>query len=142
MEEDLSGASFSEINLSAPQSEFGKYLDMICPYYLMYGMTWNEFWFESIERFGSFWQKNQFEIERRNQELWLQGLYIQEAVASVLDSKHRVKYPSKPFRLTEMTEIEKEAERKRMVAEMREALNSHKRRWDAKHKGVDAVGNR
>ena len=81
MEEDLSGASsFSDVDLNAPQSEFGKYLDQICPYYMSWGMTWDEFWYESIDRLQAYWQANQFSIERRNQELWLQGLYIKAAI--------------------------------------------------------------
>ena len=137
MEEDLSGASsFSDVDLNAPQSEFGKYLDQICPYYMSWGMTWDEFWYESIDRLQAYWQANQFSIERRNQELWLQGLYIRSAVASCLDKKF--KYPEKPQRVTEMTDAEAEAENKRKLEHMRAVLNEHKRRWDAKHKGDEA----
>lgn len=133
MEEDLSGEkSFSIANAIAPQSEFGKYLDLICPYYLSYGMSWEEFWHSSLDRLGFYWQKHQFDVEARNQEMWLQGLYIRSAVASCLDNK--AKYPTKPNRITQMTEAEKEAENKRKVEELRAALMDHKRRWDAKHK--------
>ena len=136
MEEDLSGASsFSDVDLNAPQSEFGKYLDQICPYYMSWGMTWDEFWYESIDRLQAYWQANQFSIERRNQELWLQGLYIRSAVASCLDKKF--KYPEKPQRVTEMTDAEAEAESKRKLEHMRVVLNEHKRRWDARNKGVE-----
>lgn len=106
---------------------------------MLYGMSWEEFWFESIDRFYGYWQRYQFDIERRNQELWLQGLYIQDAVASVLDMKHRVKYPDKPHRLTPMTEAEKEAEKKRRVDDMRQHLNEMKRRWDTSHKKGESV---
>lgn len=136
MEEDLNGArSFSDVDLDAPQSEFGKYLDQVCPYYMSWGMTWDEFWYQSIDRLQAYWQANQFSIERRNQELWLQGLYIRSAVASCLDKKF--KYPDKPQRITEMTEAEQEAENKRKVEELRNMLLEHKRRWDAKQKGVE-----
>lgn len=138
METDVTGAtSFSDIDLDAPQSEFGKYLDTVCPYFMLYGMTWQEFWFESIERFHDYWQRYQFDIERRNQELWMQGLYIQDAVAAVLDTKHRAKYPNKPHRITELTEAEKEEENRRKVETMREQLMDIKRRWDARHKGSE-----
>ena len=138
MEEDVSGeSSFSDINLDAPRSEFGKYLDQICPYYMLYGMSWDEFWHSSLDRLGFYWQKHQFDIEKRNQELWMQGLYIRMAVASCLDGK-RAKYPDKPQRITELTEMEKELENQRKVNELRNALMEHKRRWDAKHKGVEA----
>lgn len=139
METDVSGASFSEIDLETPQSEFTKYLDTVCPYFMLYGMTYEEFWFESIDRFYDYWQQYQFDIERRNQELWLQGLYIQGAVAAVLDSKHKVKYPEKPYRLTDMTDAEREIENKRKVERLREHLNEMKRRWDTSHKKGESV---
>ena len=139
METDVSGASFSEIDLEAPQSQFTQYLDTVCPYFMLYGMTYEEFWFESIDRFYDYWQRYQFDIERRNQELWLQGLYIQGAVAAVLDTKHKVKYPEKPYRITEMTEAEKEIENKRKVERLREHLNEMKRRWDTSHKKGESV---
>ena len=101
----------------------------------MYGMTFDEFWNESIDRLAAYWQAHQYAVESRNQELWLQGAYIQEAVAAVLDSKHRVKYPTKPYRVTAMTEMEKAEENRKKVAEMREQLFAIKRRSDARNKG-------
>ena len=137
METDVNDAtSVSYIDLEAPQSQYGTYLDQLCPFAMSWGMSWREFWFESLDRLHDYWQANQFSIERRNQELWLQGLYIRSAVASCMDSKH--KYPDKPHRITPMTEAEQDAENKRKVEQMREQLNEIKRRWDAKHKGDEA----
>ena len=76
---------------------------MICPYYMMYGMSYDEFWYSSIDRLVFYWQKHQFDIERRNQELWLQGLYIKAAIDNSLNG-NKAKYPDRPQRITEMTE--------------------------------------
>ena len=103
---------------------------------MMYGMTWEEFWYSSTERLAFYWQKHQFEIEQRNQELWMQGLYIRIAVASCLDGR-KIKYPEKPQRITDLTEIEQEIENKRKLDQLRDTLMEHKRIWDEKHKGVD-----
>lgn len=108
----------------------------MCPYFMSYGMTYDEFWYGSLDRLEAYWQANQYSIERRNQELWVQGIYIREAVASCLVKN--AKYPEKPHRLTEMTDAEKEAENKRKVEQFREVLMARKRRWEANHKGVDA----
>ena len=138
MEEDLSEEkSFSDKSEDSSQSQYTKYLEEICPYYLSYGMSWDEFWNESPERLQAYWQANQYSIERRNQELWLQGLYIRSAVASCLDKKS--KYPENPPRITPMTEEEQKAENQRRIANMRAFLEERKRRWDAKHKGVEAA---
>lgn len=100
-------------------------------------MTWGEFWHESLDRLPAYWQANQFSIERRNQELWLQGLYIRAAVASCMDKKF--KYPEKPQRVTEMTEEEQAADNQRKLDSMRVFLAERKRRWDVKQKGVETV---
>lgn len=136
METELSGESVSSANNTPQDFTLGKYLDTICPYFMNYGMSWDEFWNESIDRLRGYWQAHQFAVEQRNQELWLQGLYIQHAVASVLDKKN--KYPEKPHRITQMTEAEQELENKRKVEKMREQLHDIKRRWDAKHRGDEA----
>ena len=100
-------------------------------------MSFDEFWYSSIERLWFYWQQHQFDIERKNQEIWLQGLYIRIAVASCMDGK-KAKYPDKPQRITELTELEQEIENKRRIEELRNVLIEHKSRWDEKHKGVDA----
>lgn len=41
-----------------------------------------------------------------------------------------------------MTDVEREAENKRKVENLREILSSHKKRWDQKHKGADLVDGR
>ena len=133
METDVSGTTVSDDG-TEPHSEIGKYLDTICPYYLMYGMSYDEFWNTSLDRLAAYWQAHQFAVESRNQELWLQGAYVLEAVAAVLDTKHRAKYPEKPHRLTAMTEAEKEAENKKKIDAFREQLLEIKRRSDARNK--------
>ena len=100
-------------------------------------MTWDEFWHEPIDRYQFYWQKHQFSIEQKNQEMWLQGLYIRSAIASCMDSKN--KYPEKPHRITPMTDAEQSAENRRKVEQLREQLIGIKQRWDAKHKGDEAV---
>ena len=132
MEEDISGTSFSDTDLNEPRTSFADYLDTICPYYLMYGMTWDEFWNGSLDRLPAYWQKHQFEIEARNQELWLQGLYNKIAIAAALDKRN--KYPEKPQRITEMTDAEKDAEAKARVAKLKEQLLEIKRRSDERNK--------
>lgn len=128
MEEDVSGAaSFSDHK--EQRSHYTEYLEEICHEYIGFGMTWDEFWFSGMDRLRAYWQAEQYKIEKANQQLWLSGLYIRAAVASVLNSKN--KYPDHPHRITEMTASEKEAENRRKVEELREALMAHKRRWDA-----------
>ena len=59
METELSGGSVSSTDDTPQEFSFAKYLDTICPYYMNYGMTWDEFWYESIDRLQGYWQKHQ-----------------------------------------------------------------------------------
>lgn len=127
METELSGDSVSD---DEPQLKATDHLEKLCPYYIMYGMSYDEFWNSSLDRLAAYWQAYQYGIERRNQELWLQGLYIRDAIASCLDKK--VKYPEKPHRITPLTEDEKAAENKRRVEKLREQLLEIQRRSDAR----------
>ena len=129
METELSGSSVSDDG-TKPQEQISKYLETICPYYIMYGMSWDEFWNESLDRLAAYWQAHQFAVESRNQELWMQGLYIRDAVACCLSAK--AKYPEKPHRITAMTDAEREEENKRWVEQLREQLMDIKRRSDAR----------
>lgn len=94
----------------------------------MYGMSYDEFWNTSLDRLAAYWQAHQFAVESRNQELWLQGVYIRDAVACCLSAN--AKYPEKPHRITAMTDAEKEEENRRKVEQIREQLLEIKRRHD------------
>lgn len=140
MEDDVNGAtSFSDVP-DAPESNITQYLETVCPYYMLYGMGYDEFWNSSLDRLHDYWQMYQFNIERRNQELWLQGMYIREAVASCLSKQ--AKYPDKPHRITEMTEVEREEENRRKVEKLREQFIEIKRRSDMRRKESERVDGR
>jgi len=109
---------------------------------MSWGMSWDEFWFKSLDRLHDYWQANQYDVERRNQELWMQGIYIHAAIASCFDTKKKAKYPDKPYRITEMTDAEREVENQRKVDKLRDFLNRHKQSWDTKHKGADLIDSR
>lgn len=131
MEADVSGGTAPEADL--PRSNYGELLDSLCPRFLLYGMTWDEFWYESLDRLGTYWQKYQFQVEARNQEMWIQGVYIHAAIASFLDKAAR--YPETAPRITEMTPDEREADNRRRIQRLREQLNAIKLRSDLRAKG-------
>ena len=125
METELSGGSVSTQDDTPQEFSFAKYLDTICPYYMNYGMTWDEFWYESIDRLQGYWQKHQFAVEQRNQELWLQGMYIYEAVCDVSPILHAFAkkgakphpYPSRPYAISEKQIQQEREEKERKLAE-------------------------
>ena len=142
MERDLTDsgdAPFSDEQGSGKEESFGDYLDKLCVYWMHYGVPYDTFWNGDFCSFKYYAEAYKLNTERQNQVLWMQGMYNYEAFATVvsrsMDKRSTAKYPDKPYRITEMTEDEKEAESKRMVADFRSKLNAINNRLEAKHRG-------
>lgn len=85
----------------------------LCPVYMVYGMTWEQYWY------GDPWMVREFRdaylMKRRidNENAWINGLYITNAVSVAIENtfggKHE-RYIEKPIDLFEKTEAEKAAE--------------------------------
>ena len=89
-------------------------------------MTYEQFWDEDPYLAKYYRQADEMRIERKNQELWLQGLYVYEAlcdVAPILQAmaKKGTKarpYPEQPYSITEK-QRKREAEEKERATAMK-----------------------
>lgn len=90
---------------------YTEFFEMLCPTYMVYGMTYEQYWF------GDPWMAKAFEdaylLKRRvkNEELWLQGLYIYRAVHAIINSAfggRSEKYISNPIDFLPKTKAEKQ----------------------------------
>ena len=94
------------------------------PYYLSIGMTYEQFWDGDPHLAKYYRQADEMRIERKNQELWLQGLYVYEAlcdVAPILQAmaKKGTKarpYPEQPYSITEKQRRKEIGEKERAIA--------------------------
>lgn len=108
----------------SPLLSYSEIFDKFFPYYLSWGMTEEQYWNGDASLAKAYRTKHKLEIEQRNQELWMQGLYIYEALLSVSPMFHDfaknpkpLPYRDKPFPLTKEA-VEKLEENK--VEETRE----------------------
>lgn len=89
------------------------------PYYLSLGCSYNEFWNESPWIAASYYEAAIWRKERTNYELWLQGLYVYEAVMAALGKAFWNKKGQKPENYPEyphaITDREKEADKQRRI---------------------------
>lgn len=114
-------------------------LDKLCPYYMMIGVPYEEFWNGDYTHLKYYVEKHKLEIEKRNQELWLQGLYNFDALSTAISNafaksaSQKKKYPDKPYRITEKSEEEKQAEKQKMVDDFRSQLMALDKRFTQKH---------
>jgi hypothetical protein len=95
----------------------------LCPIFMSYGMSYDEYWYGSPYRAKFYLQAHKIKIKQKDEELWMQGMYIYEALCDVSPILHAfskngtkpLPYTEKPFLHNEetlMSEEEKEQKRK------------------------------
>ena len=130
MDSELVSSSLSATEGSGQQSSLPlftyteRFYEMF-PYYLSIGMTPEQYWDGDCTLTKYYRKAEEVRNERRNQELWLQGMYIYEAICDIAPVLHAFAkkgtkphpYPSKPYAISEK-QIKKEREEKeRKLAE-------------------------
>ena len=94
---------------------FTEIFEGVFPYYLAIGMTYDQFWVEDPALVRAYRKAESIRKRRVNEEMWLNGMYTAEALASTVGnmfSKSKYKYPSEPKPIT-MDEIKERQERER-----------------------------
>ena len=67
------------------------------PFYLSVGMSWEQFWDNDVEICKYYRKAYELQRQRTNETLWLQGMYIYEAICDVSPILHAfAKKGSKP----------------------------------------------
>lgn len=124
--------------------------ETIFPYYLSIGMTYEQFWYQNCDLVKAYRKAEELRQRRRNQELWLQGRYIYDALCAVSPVLHAFAkngtqpqpYLEKPYpsdkeesKAREQEQMENQAEAFRQYVEAFNAMR-HKRKevvTDDKH---------
>lgn len=115
---------------STEEKTFTDVFEEQCPYFMSIGMTYDEFWYGEPERARYYRDSHILKCKSRNQELWLQGMYLIHSITVALDPKGKAKYPEKPFDIFPKTEAEKKAEAERERRKVIDFFTQLKQRWD------------
>ena len=105
-------------------SSYKKIFEEQCGYYLSLGMTYEDYWDGDPEKTKFYRDKNKWDVKRKNQELWLQGIYVYEAILDAVPAlnpfskKHKpIPYRKEPIPLDDVeSEQEKENKHKKELA--------------------------
>ena len=90
---------------------------------MSYGMSYDEYWYSSPYRAKFYLNSHKIKIKQKDEELWMQGMYIYEALCDVSPILHAfskngtkpLPYAKQPYLSNDndlMTEVEKEQKRK------------------------------
>lgn len=89
----------------APLKTYTECFYEVFPFYLSIGMTTDEFWNQDCMLTKYYRKAHEIRQDRKNEELWLQGLYIYEALCDVSPILHAFAkqntkpepYPTEPY---------------------------------------------
>ena len=121
----LSVGEGSERNVRSSFLTYTEQFYEVFPYYLSIGMTYEQFW-EGDPTLVKYYRKAaEIKNERKNQELWLQGMYIYEALCDVAPILHAMArkgtkarpYSEQPYAISEKQRRRDAEEKERMVAD-------------------------
>ena len=120
----LSVSEGSEQNVRSPFLTYTEQFYEMLPYYLSIGMTYEQYWEGDPMLAKYFRQADEIRVERKNQELWLQGLYIYEALCDVSPILHAMAkrgtkarpYPERPYPITEKQRKHEIEEKEKQIA--------------------------
>ena len=121
----LSATGGSEQNSSAPSFTYTEKFYELFPYYLSIGMTPEQYWDGDCTLTKYYRKADEIRKERRNEELWLQGMYIYEALCDVSPIFHAFAkkgtkpqpYSEQPYVITAAQQKRAEEERARRLVE-------------------------
>lgn len=87
------------------------------PFYLSIGMTYDQYWNEDCCLVKYYRKAHEIQRDRENEKMWLQGMYIYEALCDVAPALHAfakkgtkpTEYSTRPYAITQQ-EIERRRE--------------------------------
>ena len=91
------------------------------------GMTYDEFWNQDVAMARAFRKSYELKRRRQNETLWMQGLYVRDALLSTVGnmfaskSSAPIEYPAEPYPVTDEQVAEKEAAENRRMEERMKA---------------------
>ena len=130
MDSELVSSSLStteEVGQKVSSSSFTyteKFYELF-PYYLAIGMTYEQYWDGDCTLVKYYRKAEEMRNEKRNQELWLQGMYVYEAICDVAPILHAfakkgtkpTPYSEKPYALNRKQIERDEEEKQRKLTE-------------------------
>lgn len=140
----------SGVNDSAPIFYTDIFYEQL-PYYLSIGMSWDEYWHDDPSKAKYYRQADKLRRKRKNEELWLQGMYIYEAIGDMspilrtsFDKKPKkpIEYPKEPYAIEsdEIAERKKRDEKRKSEAIKNKMIAFALRQNNRMNKGGESNG--
>jgi len=109
----------------------------LCPYYMSYGMSYEEYWHGDPWAMKDYKEAYMLRNRQANTMAWVQGVYFTDALSCVIGNAFGKKgspprkYMAEPLDIFPKTEAEQEAETERKQQELIAKLSAWKAAFDA-----------
>lgn len=109
------------------------YLDELFAYALAIGMTYEQYWYDEPKLINAYIKAEEIKTIKRNNEMWLQGLYnhisLNTSLSNALSKHSHAKYPEQPIPITQRELDEREEQRVKKIFNKLQALaNANKKK--------------
>ena len=112
------------------------FFEKLCPIYMSYGMSYDEFWYKSPYRARFYLEAQKRKIKQQDEYMWVQGMYIYEALCKVSPVLHAfskkgtkpLPYSEKPY-LRDNDDLQSEEEKKKKEENERLLVKLHFKKW-------------
>lgn len=136
--DDSSGGEASE----RPAFTYTKAFNEQFPYYLSIGMSAEEFWRGDVFLAKAYREAYRLREERMNQQLWLQGMYIYDALCDASPifnpfAKQGTKphpYPTQPYTIHPPTKKEEKVKEKEQMEKVKRMMDAYASRINKRKK--------
>ena len=113
-----------------------KTFEELCPIYMSYGMSYDEFWYEEPYRAKFYLDSHKLKVKQKDEEMWIQGMYIYEALCKVSPVLHAfskkgtkpLPYSNKPY-LYNQPEFKSEQEKEQQRKNEELLVKLHFKKW-------------
>lgn len=99
-------------------------------------MSYEQYWYGSAFLKKAYREAYTTRVELGNTDAWLHGMYVYEAVSVALHNtmnKKQLSYPKEPYRLTPLSDEEKEAKRQKELKKLISFLDDKGEAWNRKN---------
>lgn len=110
--------------------------EKVCPIYMSYGMTYDEFWHGEPYRAMFYREAHKLKVRQKDEELWIQGMYIYEALCEVSPILHAfskkgtkpLPYAERPY-MSSVSSVKTEEEKQKEIENARLIAQVHFENW-------------
>lgn len=110
--------------------------ERLCPRYMAYGMSYENYWHGDPWAMRAYKQANNLKNRQTNEMMWINGMYVTNALSVVLSNAFSKKgtppkkYLEKPLDIFPKTDAEIEAEKEQKQRELIAKLSAWKTMFD------------